>query len=60
MLTVWSAPNYCYRFKNKATVCLIKEDDNYEFVFFEADEQNLQIDNLINNELSDIEIKYFN
>ena len=59
-MTVWSAPNYCYRFKNKATVCVLKENLDYEFVEFTANSHTEEIDNILNNELSEIQLKYFN
>mmetsp|Transcript_30870 Transcript_30870/g.43023 ORF Transcript_30870/g.43023 Transcript_30870/m.43023 type:complete len:351 (-) Transcript_30870:260-1312(-) len=41
VLTVWSAPNYCYRMENKASVLIIGESCQYKFSTFEASKENL-------------------
>ena len=40
MVTVWSAPNYCYRCNNLASFMKVDESCNYSFVTFEADEKS--------------------
>ena len=34
IVTVWSAPNYCYRCNNKATIMKMDTVDKYEFLYF--------------------------
>lgn len=36
LVTVWSAPNYCYRCNNAATVLAFDENMHYEFKHFDA------------------------
>jgi diadenosine tetraphosphatase ApaH/serine/threonine PP2A family protein phosphatase len=36
LVTVWSAPNYMYRVRNRASVLVINEDGRRRFVVFEA------------------------
>ena len=40
LVTVWSAPNYCYRCNNLASFMKVDESCNYSFVTFEADEKS--------------------
>lgn len=35
LVTVWSAPNYCYRMGNKASLMKVKDDMEREFLIFE-------------------------
>lgn len=45
MITIWSAPNYCYRFDNKASVGLIEPERPLRIVGFEAAPESLQFKN---------------
>lgn len=36
LVTVWSAPNYCYRCGNVASILSIDADGNRDFKIFEA------------------------
>ncbi|CAG9331715.1 unnamed protein product [Blepharisma stoltei] len=38
--TVWSAPNYCFRFKNMASILLVDERLNRQFVVFSEAPEN--------------------
>ncbi|KAM0673601.1 hypothetical protein GVAV_002978 [Gurleya vavrai] len=39
LVTIWSAPNYCYKTDNIASVMKIDENDNYEFFTFDKCER---------------------
>lgn len=41
--TVWSAPNYCYRCSNLASVLRVYEDESREFVLFKEVEQQYDL-----------------
>ena len=43
VLTVWSAPNYCYRCGNKASVLKVDENCNKEFIIFNPSEETQKI-----------------
>mmetsp|Transcript_16513 Transcript_16513/g.22320 ORF Transcript_16513/g.22320 Transcript_16513/m.22320 type:complete len:114 (+) Transcript_16513:616-957(+) len=40
LATVWSAPNYCYRFDNLASICELDEQLNGYFNIFEDSPEN--------------------
>lgn len=42
LVTVWSAPNYCYRFDNKASVCQIEPGKPIKVLGFEAAPESTQ------------------
>lgn len=40
LVTVWSAPNYCYRCGNMASILTIRENGSKDFTVFGAAEEN--------------------
>jgi hypothetical protein len=34
LVTLWSAPNYCYRMNNKAALLHLDENSNRDFIIF--------------------------
>lgn len=47
LVTIWSAPNYCYRFKNKAAVGVSELGQALRIVGFEAAEENVVLQNIM-------------
>ena len=60
VLTVWSAPNYCYRFGNLATVLICGEDGSRVFKFFKEAKKSKEIENCFKSEINKVEYLYFN
>jgi serine/threonine-protein phosphatase 6 catalytic subunit len=46
LVTVWSAPNYCYRCGNLASILTIRDNGDREFTVFTAAEENLHDRNM--------------
>ncbi|PCH42766.1 Metallo-dependent phosphatase [Wolfiporia cocos MD-104 SS10] len=40
LVTVWSAPNYCYRCGNMASILTIRADGTHDFTVYDAAEEN--------------------
>lgn len=40
LVTVWSAPNYCYRCGNLAAIMTVHEDESRSFLVYEAALEN--------------------
>ena len=41
LVTVWSAPNYCYRMNNKASLLSLTENGEKEFLIFDTVPESL-------------------
>jgi len=48
LVTVWSAPNYCYRCGNLASILTIRENGERDFTVFNAAEANQRDRNMLN------------
>ncbi|KAF8512944.1 Metallo-dependent phosphatase-like protein [Hysterangium stoloniferum] len=48
LVTVWSAPNYCYRCGNLASILTIRENGERDFTVFKAAEENQRDRNMLN------------
>jgi hypothetical protein len=42
LVTVWSAPNYCYRCGNKASIMTVHEDASNSFAVYDAAPENVR------------------
>ena len=40
LITVWSAPNYCYRCQNKASIMKLDANLEHKFIIFEASKED--------------------
>jgi len=40
LVTLWSAPNYCYRMNNKAAILHLDDYNNRNFIIYEAVEES--------------------
>ena len=40
MVTVWSAPNYCYRCGNRASICEVGDNGSMSFNVFDESPEN--------------------
>lgn len=49
LVTVWSAPNYCYRCGNMASILTIREDGSRGFTVYEAAEENERDKGMLRN-----------
>ncbi|ODQ66828.1 Metallo-dependent phosphatase [Nadsonia fulvescens var. elongata DSM 6958] len=48
LVTVWSAPNYCYRCGNVAAILQIDDNLQRKYTVFEAKENNEEVENALN------------
>lgn len=52
LVTVWSAPNYCYRCGNMASILTIRDDGERKFTVYGAAEENDRDQNMQNGKLA--------
>jgi len=48
LVTLWSAPNYCYRMNNKAALLHLDESGGKDFIIFETVQESAQSKNYRN------------
>ena len=47
-MTVWSAPNYCYRMNNSAAILKIDDTLESKYIVYEASQQSKKSENYTN------------
>lgn len=48
LCTIWSAPNYCYRCGNKASIAEINDNREFNIIYFDTDERSKKSENYRN------------